>query len=440
MKSLLGDESENFFDSLQTEPPVSIRINPKKNFSSEGEKVSWCGNGRYLKERPVFTLDPLFHAGAYYVQEASSMFLEQIIKQLELDKSPIRALDLCAAPGGKSTHLLSLLHENSLLISNEVIKSRINVLKENIIKWGDVNCIVTNNDANDFDSMENYFDLIVCDAPCSGEGLFRKDKDAIKHWSPKHVEFCSSRQKRIIADAWNTLKPGGVFVYCTCTYNEKENEDVFKWASLKFEIQNSKFEINSPDGVSVSEKNGIKSYRFYPHKIKGEGFCISVLRKGDKHESATGKIKNEKTISPSKNHLKIILSWFQQPEHFEFIQHESAIFILHKWHLHDYFFLKRNLKINYAGARIALIKGKNVQPAPELAFSHHLNAAAFTHLSLSKADALRYLKGATDFTGDGKDGYYLMMYKNIPLGFSKKIAARFNNLFPKEWYIRMKVG
>ena len=244
-KRLLQDEFEAFALALETEPPVSIRTNPQKfgaihlkPASIKGsdwfgmmqmEKVPWCETGYYLPQRPSFMLDPLFHAGAYYVQEASSMFLEQavltILSNPDIAKNGITALDLCAAPGGKSTHLLTLLPDDGLLVSNEIIRSRCLILAENIAKWGHSNCFITQNDPKDFRHFPHFFDFIVADLPCSGEGLFRKNPDARKEWSDEQVNFCASRQRRIIRDVWDALKPGGYLIYSTCTFNTEENED-----------------------------------------------------------------------------------------------------------------------------------------------------------------------------------------------------------------------
>src|SRR4030095_5372686 len=199
--------------------------------------------GYYLPERPVFTLDPLFHAGVYYVQEASSMFLEQALKQSVDLSQPIKILDLCAAPGGKSTLIESLLNEESLLVSNEVIKTRVNVLQENITKWGGKNVVVTNNDAKDFARLENYFDVIVVDAPCSGSGLFRKDPEAVAEWSPGNVALCSQRQMRILADVFPSLKKNGILIYSTCSYSEKEDELILDWIKESFEVRSLRFDV-----------------------------------------------------------------------------------------------------------------------------------------------------------------------------------------------------
>ncbi|MGI8893198.1 MAG: methyltransferase RsmF C-terminal domain-like protein, partial [Bacteroidia bacterium] len=227
LDNLLGNEAVELIKSFSTTPPVSIRINPFKNYfpPENSGKVPWCDTGFYLPVRPVFTLDPSFHAGAYYVQEASSMFLEQAIKQITKKEEPVKVLDISAAPGGKSTHLLSLLPKNSLLVANEVIRSRAGILKENIIKWGVPNVIVTSSDPERFSDLKSFFDIILVDAPCSGEGLFRKDANAIKEWSQENVNLCHQRQKRILNNVWTALRPGGYLIYSTCTYQTKENEN-----------------------------------------------------------------------------------------------------------------------------------------------------------------------------------------------------------------------
>ena len=227
------EEYDQLAEALSLPAPTSIRINPKKVAAEElamlkeAEQVPWCKDGFYLKERPSFTFDPLFHAGCYYVQEASSMFLSHILNQYV--KEPVVALDLCAAPGGKSTLALSELPEGSLLIANEVVRQRANILAENIMKWGNPNCIVTNNYAEDFQAFSDAFDLIICDAPCSGEGMFRKDPNSIEEWSFANVDTCWRRQRDIVRDIWHTLKEGGLFIYSTCTYNPLEDEENVAW-------------------------------------------------------------------------------------------------------------------------------------------------------------------------------------------------------------------
>ena len=274
---------------------VSIRLNPSKagqrsTNNEQLEKVPWSSNGYYLPERPSFTLDPLFHAGAYYVQEASSMFLEEVLKQTVDLSKPLKVLDLCAAPGGKSTLIQSIISKESLLVSNEVIKTRVNILSENITKWGAANVIVTNNDPADFLRLKNYFDVIVVDAPCSGSGLFRKDPNAITEWSESNVQLCAQRQQRILADIMPSLKDGGVLIYSTCSYSQQEDEAISDWLIEQFKparmtrsdgVESLRFKVDESWGIveTVSEKENAYGYRFYPDKVKGEGFFIAAFKK-----------------------------------------------------------------------------------------------------------------------------------------------------------------
>src|SRR5690349_20465104 len=273
------------------ETVTSLRINPAKLSAAEAGRllfpglmtggVPWCEEGYYLKTRPSFTLDPLLHAGAYYVQEASSMFLWNVLEEtVGKNHDALKVLDLCAAPGGKST-LLASYFKDALIVSNEVIKSRAAILVENITKWGSDNVVVTNNDPKDFSSLQNYFDVIVVDAPCSGSGLFRKDPEAIEEWSEENVLLCSQRQQRFVADAFPTLKKDGILIYSTCSYSEEEDEDILDWMMEHFSIDNLQLTVdNEWKIVEVqSEKHKAYGYRFFPHKVKGEGFFIAVFQK-----------------------------------------------------------------------------------------------------------------------------------------------------------------
>jgi 16S rRNA C967 or C1407 C5-methylase (RsmB/RsmF family) len=298
LEGIEGFDKEAFEQVHQGgERVTSIRINPFKlseftKVPSSGgdlgevlhdsrftihERVPWSQYGYYLSERPSFTFDPLFHAGCYYVQEASSMFLEQALKQtIDITRS-LKILDLAAAPGGKSTHIQSLISKNSLLVTNEVIRSRGNILKDNIIKWGCDNVVVTNNDPRDFARLENYFDVIVVDAPCSGSGLFRRDEEAIGEWSENNVQLCSQRQQRILADVWPALKKEGVLIYSTCSYSKEEDEEIVEWMNEELSIVNCQLSIDK--NWKIVESTG--GYRFWPDKVKGEGFFITCVKKWD---------------------------------------------------------------------------------------------------------------------------------------------------------------
>lgn len=435
LKGKLGKSFDEFLSSLQQPSPVSIRINPSKPFLIESEPVAWTKFGKYLPERPVFTLDPSFHAGAYYVQEASSMFLEQALSQsVDLSK-PIHALDLCAAPGGKSTHTLSLLHPESLLVSNEVIRSRANILSENIQKWGHSNVVVTNNDPEHFSALHGFFDLVVVDAPCSGEGLFRKDPDAIQEWSPANVDLCSKRQKRILADIWPCLKSNGVLIYSTCTYNEHENEENMQWLQEQKNIQSIQLDIDPSWGVEVSQHKNIFGYRFYPHKTKGEGFFLSVIQKLD--EQPSGRFKSKKGLDvPPKKIIDQLKEWVLN-DSIKFHSHGDLIFSIPASLQQPVEYLAQQLKIVHAGTPIATLKHDKLIPEHGLALSTHLKRGQFQELEVSQEEALNYLRKEPIQTGSIKKGYCLITYQQLPLGWINVLDNRSNNLYPKEWRIRM---
>ena len=429
-KFILGEEWEAFEKALDENSPVSIRLNTAKMLSVENSDlniqspVSWASDAYYLDSRPSFTLDPLFHAGGYYVQEASSMYLEQIInKQIP---NPVICLDLCAAPGGKSTQLLSVLPEGSLLIANEVIRSRSNILAENIIKWGYPNAIVTNNDPATIGNMDHLFDLIVADVPCSGEGMFRKDPGAIKEWSVNNVQLCAERQRRIIADIWPSLKQGGILVYSTCTYNREENEDNIEWICREL-------------GAEMIET----PHRFIPHQTRGEGFFITAVQKSSLHQPISRndrKMNNKKKEkSESFNDSKKILhSWLVDPDQLVITKEGDHFLAIPTIHYETYRTLKESLKIITAGITLGEQKGKDLIPSHSLAMSNSLSKNTFPILELEKEAALHYLRkeALQAIPDDLPKGYVLITYKQHPLGFIKNIGNRANNLYPQEWRIR----
>lgn len=276
----MGDERFNrFMEAFNEEAPTSIRVNPAKVALADGERVPWCQEGVYLSDRPQFTFDPLLHAGCYYVQEASSMFVTHILRQS--GDCPQSALDMCAAPGGKSTALRSILPEDCVLVSNEPMGNRAQILLENITKWGAPNCIVTNNYPRDFRKAKLKFDVILCDVPCSGEGMFRKDPNAINEWSMQNVEKCWRLQREIVSDAWECLNSGGLLIYSTCTYNTKENEENIQWILENFDAEVIDIPIAPSWHITGSLLPDFSApvYRFIPGITRGEGLFACALRK-----------------------------------------------------------------------------------------------------------------------------------------------------------------
>ena len=363
IKPVIGAELDLFLKELDTEPTVSVRINPTKYQSSDlTDRVPWAANGRYLSERPSFTLDPSLHAGAYYVQESSSMFLEQVVKATVDLSKPLRVLDLCAAPGGKSTHLLSMLSSEALLVSNEVIKSRASILSENLQKWGYPNAVVTQNDPSDFSKLSGFFDLIVVDAPCSGEGLFRKDLEAVKHWSKENVELCALRQQRILSDVWPSLKTGGTLVYSTCTYNQVEDENVLNEFQRKHDVEFQTIALEDTWGIQEYNHQGVVGYRLLPHKVRGEGFFISSFKKLENQDSL--QLKTRRTLEPaSSDTIAKISKWLREPDSYAFISLDDLVIAITHSHLHEIGFLNSHLRLINKG--IALARDKHGKLVPE---------------------------------------------------------------------------
>ncbi|MBD1396128.1 rRNA methyltransferase [Pontibacter sp. JH31] len=443
MKTQLGSAYAQFETALQQPAPVSIRLNLRKlGQQPQLPSVPWTDTGYYLPERPLFTLDPLLHAGAYYVQEASSMFLEQAIRQTVNLDQPLRVLDLCGAPGGKSTHIASLLSEDSMLVANEVIRSRATILAENVTKWGSGNVLVTNNDPRDFGKLPDFFDVMVVDAPCSGEGMFRKDLQARQEWSEENVKLCAQRQQRILMDVWEALKPGGILIYSTCTWNEAENESNMAWLAEQENATSLSLRLDPAWGVEASELNGMKGYRFYPHQVQGEGFFLAVIRKEGIAEAlvhGSGKKKKHKLTPAGKKEQALVADWLIEPDRFEWLQHGEVISAIPATIFEYADQVYQKLYVVYAGIEVAEAKGKKLKPLHALALSPYLNKAVFRTEELDLESALRYLrKEDISLEGSGND-WVLLQYKGLPLGWAKQIGNRMNNYYPKEWRIRMEL-
>lgn len=421
---------------------VSVRFNHEKISSGQekifpgSEKIPWSSSGYYLPSRPSFTLDPLLHAGAYYVQEASGMFLEQCVLQTADLTRPVKVLDLCAAPGGKSTLLQSLIPNDGLLVSNEVIKTRVNILVENLSKWGGSNIIVTNNDPRDFGRLENYFDLMVVDAPCSGSGLFRRDANAVEEWSPEAVNMCSMRQRRILADAYTCLKQNGILIYSTCSYSPEENEGICDWLSENYEVTSVKLHIPADWNIieTRSNKSSAYGYRFFPDKLKGEGFYVACFRKKDGEEEYPGAVKKNKFETVSRSGTEIIKPWLKDPSSFNFYHLGNEVFAFPKTLQDDLVNISTNLYAKKAGVLVGRLMNDELVPAHELALSGIINENLLT-ISLKKQEALQYLRKEEVTIQTGEKGWALVNYDGQNLGWVKILQNRANNYYPKEWRI-----
>ncbi len=424
-RALLGDEWSAFAESLAQTPPVSIRLNNKIQATAAAEQVAWCTSGRYLTERPSFTFDPLFHAGAYYVQEASSMFVEQAVKQHITE--PVIALDLCAAPGGKSTHLSQILPEGSLIVSNEIVRQRAFVLSENLQKWGNTHNVVTNNAPRDFAPLKGVFDFILIDAPCSGEGMFRKDAASIDEWSVTNVNICAERQRDIVQNVWACLKENGLLVYSTCTYNRDENEENVAWIVREFGAEVVYLQIDPQWQIAENEFG----YHFFPHKTRGEGFFLTLIRK--KSATATAKFKPEKTQK-----FKIEFPELRNRERFVPLVDGDQIFAVEERHFPLVAQLKKQLNVLHAGVPMYTVKGKDLIPQTGLALSKAFDANSVATCDLDYNQAIAFLQKEAIATPDSPKGFVVVCYKNTPLGWIKNLGNRSNNLYPTEWRIRTK--
>ncbi|MDR2763679.1 MAG: rRNA cytosine-C5-methyltransferase [Tannerella sp.] len=422
-------------EALRAEAPVSIRLNPaKRALPLRHERVKWCSTGYYLPERPAFTFDPLFHAGVYYVQEAASMFLEQAVAQYVT--SPVVCLDLCAAPGGKSTHLLSLLPRGSLLVSNEVIRSRANVLAENVLKWGWPEVAVTNSDPAALGRLTHGFDVLVADLPCSGEGMFRKDPASRNAWSLANVKLCAARQRRILHDVWPALKPGGICIYSTCTFNREENEENIRYLAERLPAEALPVSIEESWYITCGFDDRYPSYRFFPHRTKGEGFFLAVLRKPEeRHRPFSVPTGNRR---PALRHTPGD-EWLSDAGAYRFTAEASCVRAVPEMLAERLLSLTGRLRVVTAGIPVGEWKGKDFLPTPALALSTAFRHDAFPTVELAWTDAVRYLqKEAPGLPPDTPKGYVTVTFRGTPLGFVKHLGHRANNLYPHEWRIRSR--
>ena len=432
---LSPEEVQQLCQALETEPVVSIRLNDKIDyltFDADTEEVPWHEDGYYLNKRPQFTLDPLFHAGCYYVQEASSMFLGEVLNQYLKPNSIV--LDMCAAPGGKSTLISQYLGEEGLLVSNEVVRQRVFILSENIQKWGNGNTIVTHNYAKDFgNKLENLFDCILVDAPCSGEGMFRKDAGAVQEWSTKNVNECVARQCEILDEVWDALKPGGVLIYSTCTFNQEENEKNVKW--IMEELGAELLPVAHDPSWGIVEGN--PGYHFYPHKVKGEGLYMCVLRKLGA-SGASFRLPKSKAQAPK---AKVdgeaeMRSWLKHPDRWVIRQQERFMSAYPAKYKELIEYISTQFICISTGFGIAELRGKNVVPQHSLAMLKDMDSSKFTKVDLTLEQALAYLRNEALVLPDVAQGMVLVTYEQVPLGFVKNVGNHCNNLYPKEWRIR----
>jgi len=431
-------DGEGLIKALREPSPVCIRINELKwtMKPENAEPVSWCSTGYYLASRPSFTLDPLFHAGCYYPQEASGMFMEQVVKQFVDTTGYLKVLDLCGAPGGKSTHISSLIGRDSLLISNEVIGQRSAILAENLIRWGTSNTVVTRNDPSAFGRLPGFFDLMLIDAPCSGEGMFR-DRIAVDEWSVGNTILCAERQRRIMADVWPALKTGGILIYSTCTFNPAENEENMLWLARQGEAESLSVDISGFGGITTISSGGIEGYGFHPGRIKGEGLFISGLRK-------TGRVNGRIQTSGKRGGNEIRRSDREIAERWSDFKTVNLVkrgedIYLYPGRPSDFSVINSNLTVIMPGTHICSAKRNGYIPAHELALSGGIKVGSFPSADLDLEQALAWLRREIPYGIKVPSGWFTPSFRGVRLGFGNNIGNRINNYYPVGQRIRMNI-
>lgn len=424
-------DTKEFLESFAQTPNTCIKINANKISNSNildfelNHSVQWSEQSYYLKSRPAFYLDPLFYAGAYYVMDSSSMFLEYILKQIQLPENSL-VLDVAAAPGGKSILISNYLNEEGILWSNEINFSRTKILHYNLSKWGKSNYIITNNSTDNFQQISSLFDAVICDAPCTGSGLFRKYPEWIHSFNEQLVQQCVHRQKQILSNIFSTIKTNGFLIYSTCSFTSEENEEI-----AKFILDNGfdYVDIKTPDEWGIVKTDW--GLRFFPHLTNTEGFFYAVFQK-TKEELNEYQIKHY--TKKSNEGIKVI----EKIEFSEYIikQHFHQLYFWKK----KYFLSNKNIaphfypdNFKYVSIGTIITDEKNIMPASELAYSIYLNNNVPT-IELSKNDALKFLK-KENIQINAEKKLYLMQYKHLGLGWAKALENRINNYFPTEWRI-----
>ncbi len=427
---------QSLTEALQNPASVSVRVNPQKWDGREiaYEHVPWEANGYYLDFRPLYTLDPLFHAGVYYPQEAAGMFTGEVFRQVTQGLSGLRILDLCGAPGGKSTHLSTLIADNGFLVANEVIRSRAAVLAENITKWGTGNTIVTQNDPSDFASLEGFFDIILTDAPCSGEGMFN-DTTALTEWSLTNTQLCSERQRRIVMDVWPALKPGGILIYSTCTFNPAENEENILWFSKETGADSVIIDISAFPGIIEIKHKKVTGYGFHPGRIKGDGFFISALRKQGEAVEKTIRAKSVNRGLNKKAALQFADIVEFNEENIIFPENKIIALAL-KFELFSY--LSERLRVIKSGTMIGEMKNNDFIPAHDLAMSVKRKPGSWPVYGACYDEAIAFLRHDEIKPSNVPEGRVLFCYRNVALGFMNNLGRRINNGYPQNWRIRMQ--
>ena len=435
MRQTLGEDAEKLFAALDTEPAVSVRLNPAKPAECfDGEAVGWGKWGKYLAERPQFTLDPLLHGGAYYVQEASSQFVAHLLANHDMEGK--RVLDMCAAPGGKTTIYSTLVGRKGLVVANDISHSRAMALADNVQRWGMGNVVVTCNEPTHIGAFTHWFDVVAVDAPCSGEGMFRKMDEARSEWTPSSPDVCAERQREILAEAWRVLRPGGTLIYSTCTFNPTEDEGIVEWLMSEYgeELESADRVVTEEEwGVVRSDVGVFQCFHFYPHKARGEGFFAAVARKCDGTVRRSMPKARRKLFSQcAKADVKELSRWVDDASEHSFMLVGEDIYAYNSAVAEAVVTLSENLSVVYSGVAMGRIFKQKLKPEHPLALYVGLNRDVVPIVDVSLEDALDYLRRNDIAASQFEEGINVVGYKGTPIGFVKRIGARCNNMYPKD--------
>ncbi len=427
LRDLLPDEWQALADAItSSDPSVAVRVNAARGVSvpDRARRVPWCGQGYYLDNRPSFTFDTDWHAGRYYVQDASSMFIAHVIDSLIHE--PVRYLDLCAAPGGKTTAAIQALPQRSMIVANEIVPPRARVLADNVIRWGDPRCVVTSNAPAQVGKLTHFFDVVAADVPCSGEGMMRKDDEAVAQWTPALVEQCAQRQREILTDVWPALRPGGLLIYSTCTYNRQENEQMAEFIVNELGATSLEVPVDASWNIHPAIGSDICCYRFMPHRVDGEGLFMAVFRKDGEAPCQSIRTKEKNT----KKADEIGKNWLDSPNDYMIGQQGDLCIAVPVDIRGEVAAVRASLNVLHAGVELATVMGRKTVPHHALAMSTARATDAFPVCEVDYTTALRYLRGES-ITVDGPRGYVLIAHEGAVLGFANNLGNRANNLYPK---------
>lgn len=421
-----------------SEPEISVRVNAAKGAAvPQGvDKVEWNNRGFYLDSRPKFTFDPALHQGLYYVQDASSMVVSYAIRQIlkSLDGNPISYLDACAAPGGKTTAAISALPVGSTIVANEYDYRRAGTLAENLAKWGAPSVIVSHGDTARFADLRNCFDIIAADVPCSGEGMMRKDEEAVAQWTQALVAECVERQREIVTNLWPALRPGGWMIYSTCTFNRHENEEMVDFICNELGGETVDIGLTGLGGIAPAIASPHHCYRFVPCRVRGEGLFMAVIRKNGDQPAAMPKSSKKTVTALGKAPAEAtkLSAWLEGE--FEMAMLGEQIIALPKHNSKWMRTVASWLDIVNIGVTTATVKGRDLIPTQELALSTALDRNTFNCIEVDYSTAIAYLRHES-ICVDAPRGFVLLTYLGTPLGFVKNLGNRANNLYPSAWRI-----